>query len=108
MFFLQDFVTNNVLKNSICLKYQFSSHLKKNIYIVYNIDSIYSIDSLRYANIDVFCIKFQIYIDKLKAIHYQMQGRAETFGGAGAQNIKGAHETQLTIGLCTKYHNSNI
>ncbi len=23
------------------------------------------------------------------------QGRAETFGGAGAQNIKGAHETRL-------------
>ncbi len=25
----------------------------------------------------------------------QEQGRAETFGGAGAQNIKGAHETRL-------------
>ncbi len=25
----------------------------------------------------------------------QTQGRAETFGGAGAQNIKGAHETRL-------------
>ncbi len=24
-----------------------------------------------------------------------VQGRAETFGGAGAQNIKGAHETRL-------------
>ncbi len=28
------------------------------------------------------------------------QGRAETFGGAGAQSIKGAHGTQLLIGLC--------
>ncbi len=27
------------------------------------------------------------------------QGRAETFGGAGAQSIKGAHGT-LLIGLC--------
>ncbi len=27
-------------------------------------------------------------------VHGQ-QGRAETFGGAGAQNIKGAHETRL-------------
>ncbi len=26
---------------------------------------------------------------------FQIQGRAETFGGAGAQNIKGAHETRL-------------
>ncbi len=29
------------------------------------------------------------------------QGRAETFGGAGAQSIKGAHGTQLLIGLCS-------
>ncbi len=29
-----------------------------------------------------------------------VQGRAETFGGAGAQSIKGAHGTQLLIGLC--------
>ncbi len=28
------------------------------------------------------------------------QGRAETFGGAGAQSIKGAHGTRLLIGLC--------
>ncbi len=28
------------------------------------------------------------------------QGRAETFGGAGAQSIKGAHRTRLLIGLC--------
>ncbi len=28
------------------------------------------------------------------------QGRAETFGGAGAQSIKGAHGTGLLIGLC--------
>ncbi len=27
--------------------------------------------------------------------HTATQGRAETFGGAGAQNIKGAHETRL-------------
>ncbi len=27
------------------------------------------------------------------------QGRAETFGGAGAQSIKGAHGTRLLIGL---------
>ncbi len=30
----------------------------------------------------------------------QHQGRAETFGGAGAQSIKGAHGTRLLIGLC--------
>ncbi len=30
-----------------------------------------------------------------------MQGRAETFGGAGAQSIKGAHGTWLLIGLCS-------
>ncbi len=30
-----------------------------------------------------------------------MQGRAETFGGAGAQSIKGAHGTRLLIGLCS-------
>ncbi len=29
------------------------------------------------------------------------QGRAETFGGAGAPSIKGAHGTQLLIGLCS-------
>ncbi len=29
------------------------------------------------------------------------QGRAETFGEAGAQSIKGAHGTQLLIGLCS-------
>ncbi len=29
------------------------------------------------------------------------QGRAETFGGAGAQSIKGAHGTRLLIGLCS-------
>ncbi len=29
----------------------------------------------------------------------QQQGRAETFGGAGAQSIKGAHGTWLLIGL---------
>ncbi len=28
------------------------------------------------------------------------QGRAETFGGAGAQSIKGAHGARLLIGLC--------
>ncbi len=32
---------------------------------------------------------------------YLSQGRAETFGGAGAQSIKGAHGTQLLIGLCS-------
>ncbi len=30
-----------------------------------------------------------------KPIQTLEQGRAETFGGAGAQNIKGAHETRL-------------
>ncbi len=30
-----------------------------------------------------------------------MQGRAETFGGAGAQSIKGAHGTWLLIELCS-------
>ncbi len=30
-----------------------------------------------------------------------VQGLAETFGGAGAQSIKGAHGTQLLIGLCS-------
>ncbi len=29
------------------------------------------------------------------------QGRAETFGGAGAQSIKGAQGTRLLIGLCS-------
>ncbi len=29
------------------------------------------------------------------------QGHAETFGGACAQSIKGAHGTQLLIGLCS-------
>ncbi len=29
------------------------------------------------------------------------QGRAETFGGAGAQSIKGAHGARLLIGLCS-------
>ncbi len=29
------------------------------------------------------------------------QGRAETFGGAGPQSIKGAHGTRLLIGLCS-------
>ncbi len=32
--------------------------------------------------------------------HRYRQGRAETFGGAGAQSIKGAHGTRLLIGLC--------
>ncbi len=30
-----------------------------------------------------------------------MQGRAETFGGAGAQSIKEAHGTRRLIGLCS-------
>ncbi len=30
-----------------------------------------------------------------------VQGRAETFGEAGAQSIKGAHGTRLLIGLCS-------
>ncbi len=30
-----------------------------------------------------------------------LQGRAETFGGAGAQSIKGAHGARLLIGLCS-------
>ncbi len=30
-----------------------------------------------------------------KFVNIYNQGRAETFGGAGAQNIKGAHETRL-------------
>ncbi len=34
-----------------------------------------------------------------RAICDRVQGRAETFGGAGAQSIKGAHGT-LLIGLC--------
>ncbi len=29
-----------------------------------------------------------------------MQDHVETFGGAGAQSIKGAHGTRLSIGLC--------
>ncbi len=29
------------------------------------------------------------------------QGRAVTFGGAGAQSLKGAHRTRLLIGLCS-------
>ncbi len=33
--------------------------------------------------------------------HKHHQGRAETFGGAGAQSIKGAHGTRLLIGLCS-------
>ncbi len=33
--------------------------------------------------------------------HRVYQGRAETFGGAGAQSIKGAHGTRLLIGLCS-------
>ncbi len=35
-----------------------------------------------------------------KTVGYN-QGRAETFGGAGAQSIKGAHGTRLLIGLCS-------
>ncbi len=37
-------------------------------------------------------------------LHYYntfLQGRAETFGGAGAQSIKGAHGTLILIGLCS-------
>ncbi len=34
-------------------------------------------------------------------VRYCKQGRAETFGGAGAQSIKGAHGTRLLIGMCS-------
>ncbi len=37
---------------------------------------------------------------RFEAQNSTTQGRAETFGGAGAQSIKGAHGTQLLIGLC--------
>ncbi len=33
-------------------------------------------------------------------IYTLYQGRAETFGGAGAQSLKGTHGTRLLIGLC--------
>ncbi len=39
-------------------------------------------------------------IIRLKSLALE-QGRAETFGGAGAQSIKGAHGTWLLIGLCS-------
>ncbi len=34
-------------------------------------------------------------LQRLCKYHHLQQGRAETFGGAGAQSIKGAHGTQL-------------
>jgi len=37
-----------------------------------------------------------------------IQGRAETFGGAGAQSIKWGTWKQDFIGLCSKYQYSNI
>ncbi len=40
-------------------------------------------------------LKWQIRYTGLYNMLYVKQGRAETFGGAGAQNIKGAHETRL-------------
>ncbi len=39
-------------------------------------------------------------LQRLCKYHHLQQGRAETFGGAGAQSIKGAHGTRLLIGLC--------
>ncbi len=47
---------------------------------------------LELASEDVYCSHKGM---DMASNNTQVQGRAETFGGAGAQNIKGAHETRL-------------